>query len=1487
MLIPVYLPRTSFWRYSVPQRDIATGDRDLDEAYRKYRLGDQLCSRAYLYRALTRLESQTFQEMLLRGASLDCLLDMGAIPETSIISTSPSPPLDEQAVLQSAAFAFGQTIPLKGHPLENILLSARWKNRVGEQVDASLAPWITLFDASQWYHYGNHGVAAGLWARLTTNEGFDPLLRALAQLGLAQVAAEIRVENDVVNATGRAYSAFKQTGNLDGCAQAQLLAAEFAYCSGKTVLAEAELEGANTIFGDLQNPAGQAEVNIIGGLGSSLAGNDDLAKEALRVTGDMLLAHIPRVPADQVRELADFSVRMPSLRGREDPRPLELKLSDARELHRWASRTRDPLLQLISLPALAQFLQQGSCWSDAAFYEALAQDIEARYNSAVPLRQRLLRAAFLDYDFLSQRELGTEPTLNFDFSRQVEALLANQTMLRREGLKRYPKVDLEEAERAFQVFANALRGIATKGDTLRLAIHDQLAANDKGGVARSTAEMLFQANLLFGFLNEFNRTTKFINKSFTVNQNAKQAGKTPYRVHTEVAADFILSRPGRNKLEVLHHEKYLELVRDVWGGVIVRNEKYVQRGVGVLVDFYELYREIVKPPSFLNLPFTFLGRDGLGALPPSLEQIRDQQMDLALGGYAKGQIGQVIRDAVKEDLDSPDELGRIEEDKKETAARSFLEANFEIDNAKSSVGHHQVTRSELDGEKVVNIQHSYTIAFNTRADSEYSVLPPGASGIGLERCAQAIRRFGENPPFPLNGPRFDTVLQSFHLSKMIEGTLSVYGVDVDPWLQGSAAFHSILDIGQQVLSAHGTDDFVARSALRFFADWKQLFRSDENARDWALTFAQIVTTADSDAKRQAQSQIRNLFDSMDRMGAAHSGRSFPQNPAQAVMNWTSAMQMLSCPPILLLLLDDTRAAESAAQQLATAVREDTAIDQRGVAARRVQNRLSLSWYYMAVAAYDQAIEQLATISREVREPDLAQAFQVDYLQAMCCRRTHNPNSEVAHLRLATEDLDRFRRTLRTRHQALVLHEVRRLIYEEYLGCLFALKRYGEMAAALHNYKLSTQIPASVLQQEESSESELKNLIRETTFLYDVLSREEVWKVQNPVWHAALGLTGLDRGTPVDPAKVVSSGLHHIANVLVDQVRYSLPQGVTDQEAWPEIPEGSLFVSYFVGKNGLYRVSMNSAGNTIARYIALADRKLSETCARFRTSIEERTEPSPELWDLMLGELPDSAQISNLYISPDASLNFIPFEALRSGPEASYLVENCTLTYLTGAIAPTRNAGAHDRQQILVVGNPDGTLPAAEDEARAISRLQTYKHRTALLRSQATLANLRSRLAGANLVHFATHALSNQSHPNFAYLQLAGWDRLYSIDLGGLSFSGKDVFLSACETRLGEVIPGEDVYGMADTFLAAGASSVICTQWRVEDESTALFSERYYQILAQAQNPPEALAVTQREFIQGKWSIEHDGQKTTLKPPFYWAGFNHLAAGSVLGPIHGT
>jgi CHAT domain-containing protein len=195
-----------------------------------------------------------------------------------------------------------------------------------------------------------------------------------------------------------------------------------------------------------------------------------------------------------------------------------------------------------------------------------------------------------------------------------------------------------------------------------------------------------------------------------------------------------------------------------------------------------------------------------------------------------------------------------------------------------------------------------------------------------------------------------------------------------------------------------------------------------------------------------------------------------------------------------------------------------------------------------------------------------------------------------------------------------------------------------------------------------------------------------------------------------------------------------------------------------------------------------------------------------------------------------------------------------------------------------VGNPDGTLSAAEGEARKIAQLPGFDSGEPLIRGTATLENIRSRLPDAGLVHFATHARASDSYPNFSYLQLANSDRLYSIDLGGLPFYGKRVFLSACDTSLGQNLAGDDIYGVADAFLADGASSVISTLWRIESESSALFAERYYALLSQFPSEAVSLSAVAREFIEGKWYIEQGGRIVTLTDPIYWAGFNHLRPG---------
>jgi CHAT domain-containing protein len=299
-------------------------------------------------------------------------------------------------------------------------------------------------------------------------------------------------------------------------------------------------------------------------------------------------------------------------------------------------------------------------------------------------------------------------------------------------------------------------------------------------------------------------------------------------------------------------------------------------------------------------------------------------------------------------------------------------------------------------------------------------------------------------------------------------------------------------------------------------------------------------------------------------------------------------------------------------------------------------------------------------------------------------------------------------------------------------------------------------------------------------------------------------------------------------------------------------------------------------NIAARFVPVSSGDLSNLSTLFRSAIEEHGSPAEagaKLYESLLGDLSNLSAIKHLNIAPDGVLNLVPFQALKSGPNAPYLIQQYSVTYITGATA--ESGTSNEGLRVLLVGNPDSTLPAAEDEVNAIAGIKDFESHEPLLDAAATLARIEEQLPPVSLVHFATHARANELYPNFAFLQLAQGERMYSYDLGGMTFAGKQVFLSACETRKGSILPGDDVYGIADAFLASGASSVVATLWRIESDSSALFALRYYHFLAATHDPSEAVAQAAREFIDGRQKINRNGSLTALEDPIFWAGFSQL------------
>lgn len=248
--------------------------------------------------------------------------------------------------------------------------------------------------------------------------------------------------------------------------------------------------------------------------------------------------------------------------------------------------------------------------------------------------------------------------------------------------------------------------------------------------------------------------------------------------------------------------------------------------------------------------------------------------------------------------------------------------------------------------------------------------------------------------------------------------------------------------------------------------------------------------------------------------------------------------------------------------------------------------------------------------------------------------------------------------------------------------------------------------------------------------------------------------------------------------------------------------------------------------------------------------------------------PFLASSQHLYLTLPPQWHELPAAAFYDG--ANYLVEHCTLTYLSAPDALVHKnippfSTAAERVHALVVGNSDhGRLAHALDEASQIAAdLPARWAITRLLEQEATLAQFSQGAPHCQLLHLAAHAHFRPDNPFFSWIQLAD-ARLTVADLYHMALRQRPlVVLSACETGRGQP-RGGGLLGMGRGFLVAGASGLVVTQWRVDDQATARLMRHFYlALMLPGTVPPIALQAAQCQAIR-------DGLA-----PFYWAGFIFL------------
>lgn len=262
-----------------------------------------------------------------------------------------------------------------------------------------------------------------------------------------------------------------------------------------------------------------------------------------------------------------------------------------------------------------------------------------------------------------------------------------------------------------------------------------------------------------------------------------------------------------------------------------------------------------------------------------------------------------------------------------------------------------------------------------------------------------------------------------------------------------------------------------------------------------------------------------------------------------------------------------------------------------------------------------------------------------------------------------------------------------------------------------------------------------------------------------------------------------------------------------------------------------------------------------------------------------------ADQSELFLVLPPEWHTLPVAAFFDGHR--HLVERFRLTHLSSVSAlwgqppPKRSASSRQLHALLLAysnepdagtGQADGTrpprplssLPHAPQEAeQARAVLDRAGHCTVLLNQAATLERFREASQRSDLLHFATHALFRPDNPFFSWMLLAD-GRLTVSDLYELALPQRPlVVLSACETGLGRP-RGGGLLGLGRGFLAAGATGLVVSLWKVEDASTARWMEHFYGHLDL--NRP--LTMTAASALQQTqcWAIREGWH------PFLWAAF---------------
>lgn len=388
---------------------------------------------------------------------------------------------------------------------------------------------------------------------------------------------------------------------------------------------------------------------------------------------------------------------------------------------------------------------------------------------------------------------------------------------------------------------------------------------------------------------------------------------------------------------------------------------------------------------------------------------------------------------------------------------------------------------------------------------------------------------------------------------------------------------------------------------------------------------------------------------------------------------------------------------------------------------------------------------------------------------------------------------------------------------------------------------------------------------------------------------------------------------HVSENYPNYLRQKYPQvSITPEQVVAGLlDEEDVFIEFFCGESEIFTFLITKDGmhhfrqtftDKIAGDLEQFVRSVSDfafihdsTAKNYQTFVASGT----ALYQTLLSAPLQFAKGKNILLVPDQHLHQIPFEALLTAAPNTQQIDFVGLPYLLHdysvqygfsayllmdakyravqeglkeclAFAPSyeqrQNEGAYGKISTLRDGNL--ALEGTQFEIETIAKLGVEGK--FLFGKFATEDQFKVQADEFRILHFAMHGQAdrnNPNHSNFRFSTLASDtcedQKLYGYEILDLELPTELAVLSACETGVGKIQPGEGVMSLARNFLAVGARSVVSSLWKIDDKASAALMGRFYAKLIEGHSVTKALHLAKKETL--------GLADSRTAHPYYWAG----------------